>query len=519
MDDQPQDESESVTRSTDQGSNEDLPFNPSPEVLFLIKSHAKAISAINNISKKLEQLEVKVCDISKQSSRSSVVSSDTTKSCHAIDSSKCHHSCAAHVLSDDSGGEYSRSTTNGTATDEDELMSLLDQIGKCSQSIRETRQVVNQSSHSRAIPLLDGHLQTASQFGNNQRLTSASGHPQTKTALCEGFPSPAINQSIGVPPIAHHPFNPPQHVSWNQRPHHHHTPSTSQHSSTSLNALLFDPNVSRILNSLSDELIEDPDKFLGGAAATAACPVDSVASNYHLPLTGSVIQSSRPFQRSLPTHHNSHESNRIPASIATSPPVSHDRGSRKWEMDRALQLVQKRSQDTVDIQYDMADQWLARQMKSKSHIIPVTSSSRFQGSSVSTVTLRSPSSLKTQTSQIPSTTGISGQKVTINSARPSSSQIPATSSNNSSSSTSTDIRHSIVNSSNNSRQQNVRSYHHSTPVTTTSDHSSSQSGLKGVVVPSVADTTLGSSLRKQAPSPSSRYTSSNSNPNYSSSKR
>ena len=621
MEGQSQDDSDNVTEGDRVGPSEDdsrcanvdLPFSPSPEVLFLIKSHAKTISAINNISKKLEQLEVKVCDISKQSSHRQNVG--TTKcSNKAIDSGKCHqHSCAAHVLSDDSGGEYSRSThTNGTATDEDELMSLLDQIGRCSQSIRDTRQGVNQSSLSRVDyhpihdvqhpltatsqpgnnqrvtqsslsrvehhPIHDvQHLLTpTSQPGNNQRVTSASGHLLSKTPLhqYEGLThrsSPAaINHSFGLTPtpVVHHPFNhvssahPPS-TSYNHPPSssYNHPPSTSynHHHSASLNALLFDPNVSRVLSSLSDELVvDDNQKFLFGAGPSyTEHPGTQHSQSHHhpLPFAGGGGVSGRPFQRSLPTTrqpslHLPHDLV-IPASIATSTPVSSNHPpSRRWEMDRALQLVHKRKQDTVQAQYDLADQWLARQMNSKSspgHVassssssvtssavaVPLASSSSIQGSSnnSTTVTLRSPPSssnnsttVKTSSlSQIPSSSRAAGQRVTINSTHPSSSSQIQVTSNSQLSPSAADIRHPIVHSnmshSNTFRSQTgIRSHHlsPSSPVAT-SEHSS-QSGSKGVPSSSsnpVAEVGSSSLLRKQAIN-SSRYNSSNSNHNHNS---
>ncbi|KAI1278818.1 hypothetical protein HDE_14198 [Halotydeus destructor] len=107
-------------------------YVPSPEIMFMVREHAKTISAISSISKRLEQLEVKVCDIQKNVTQCNSSNSKTEPKASTS-------STVPQVLSDDSGGEYSR-TTNGTNVDEDELLSLLDQIAKCSQQIRETQQ-------------------------------------------------------------------------------------------------------------------------------------------------------------------------------------------------------------------------------------------------------------------------------------------------------------------------------------------------------------------------------------------
>jgi hypothetical protein len=132
-------------------SREGVPFTPSPEIMFLIREHAKTLANLSSISKRLEQLEAKVCDIQRtvtDSKSSSIQLSNTAcgtskesgmtlmpSSGNEVLTGK---GASNHILSDDSGGEYSR-TTNGTTADEDELISLLDQIVKHSQQIRETQ--------------------------------------------------------------------------------------------------------------------------------------------------------------------------------------------------------------------------------------------------------------------------------------------------------------------------------------------------------------------------------------------
>lgn len=147
---------------------EGVSFTPSPEILFLVREHAKTLKTLSCISKRLEQLENKVCDIQRTVNNTNTMQLSCTSSssssniqcnsAHCADvhckvRGKCAHNDGGDaitasgskkhlgnngILSDDSGGEYSR-TTNGTVADEDELISLLDQIAKCSQQIRDTQ--------------------------------------------------------------------------------------------------------------------------------------------------------------------------------------------------------------------------------------------------------------------------------------------------------------------------------------------------------------------------------------------
>ena len=137
---------------------EGVSFKPSPEILFLVREHAKTLETLSCINKRLEQLEVKVCDIQRTVNNSTLqLSSNMASSTHCdlVHSKSSANNCTSDqqevlmthgkkhlgnngILSDDSGGEYSR-TTNGTGADEDELISLLDQIAKCSQQIRDTQ--------------------------------------------------------------------------------------------------------------------------------------------------------------------------------------------------------------------------------------------------------------------------------------------------------------------------------------------------------------------------------------------
>jgi len=102
-----------------------------PEILFLIREHAKTLAALNRISNRLSNLEKKVENIIQKINQ---IDQNKFKPDKKVE--KCENGLN-HVLSDDSGGEFSQSTTE---TDDDELLSLLDQIAKFSVIIKQTQQ-------------------------------------------------------------------------------------------------------------------------------------------------------------------------------------------------------------------------------------------------------------------------------------------------------------------------------------------------------------------------------------------
>ena len=208
-------------------------FVPSPEILFLVQQQAKTLSALSAISKRLEELEVKVCDMQRTVSAASSGGGGGTKGpsllvADAGSSSKCSGSGSGqqNVLSDDSGGEYSR-TTNGTTVDEDELISLLDQIAKYSQTIRETQQ----SQAQQQLASLSSHQQSPAQHSAPPATASPPDHglpgrePRCREPLLHGpsdhpssSPAALMTDHVASSRLTHHAH----------RHHHHHNQSSLQ---------------------------------------------------------------------------------------------------------------------------------------------------------------------------------------------------------------------------------------------------------------------------------------------------
>lgn len=284
----------STTTTTD--TTKDLPlhvaegaaFTPSPEILFLVQQQAKTLSTLSAISKRLEELEVKVCDIQRTVS---ATHSNHKKLDHLSpsSSSKCSASGQQqqlNVLSDDSGGEYSR-TTNGTTVDEDELISLLDQIAKYSQTIRDTQQTQAQQQLASLSP--PHHPSASRPLHPDTRRDQCNSAAATTTVTADHpSSSPAVLMSD-------HPASSSARLNHNHHAHHHNQAVQQQHrnqslthashpsrssaaafpglrtgmtdfrsgghlvtqsspavadSSSSLGALLFDPNLSSVLTNL-----------------------------------------------------------------------------------------------------------------------------------------------------------------------------------------------------------------------------------------------------------------------------
>lgn len=206
-----------------------------PEIVFLIKEHAKTLETINQISKKLQEIELKVDDISQRLSKENSLNSNynhkqvnnnqndqTTSSTDSAQVQKTKNSSNQkelnqtrllpysykdvdhlsnnhlsnnlsnnatniipnnQILSDDSGGEYGNKTTK-TVSDDDELLSILEKITKCSHHILHTQQAYQQQGvaiyNSLSKPYAYSHQPqnlSSNQFNNyqfNQQQQSAA---------------------------------------------------------------------------------------------------------------------------------------------------------------------------------------------------------------------------------------------------------------------------------------------------------------------------------------------------------
>ena len=109
----------------------------------MIREHAKTLATLNRITDRLSALESKVESIAHRFGQ--IKQEKSKSSLKKIE--KCE-SGANHALSDDSGGEFSQSTTE---TDEDELLSLLDQIAKFSVKIKQTHETQSDSETFREM--------------------------------------------------------------------------------------------------------------------------------------------------------------------------------------------------------------------------------------------------------------------------------------------------------------------------------------------------------------------------------
>ncbi|XP_053201115.1 uncharacterized protein LOC128386149 [Panonychus citri] len=99
-----------------------------PEIHFLIREHAKTLETINKITNRVDKLDHKIDDICRKVTQ---IGNNVIKKGESSGT-------APNALSDDSGVEYSW-TTNGTGPDDDELLSLLNQITKFSASIKNQK--------------------------------------------------------------------------------------------------------------------------------------------------------------------------------------------------------------------------------------------------------------------------------------------------------------------------------------------------------------------------------------------
>jgi len=320
-------------------------FNKSPklapEIIFLIKEHAKTLETINQISKKLQEIELKVDDISQRLSKENSlnVATDLThveKNDHLkIDS---HHQKELNqtrlpystykdvdqlsnnhlsnnlsnnatnipnnqILSDDSGGEYGNKTTTKTVSDDDELLSILEKITKCSHHILQTQQAYQQqgtaiyNSLSKPYAYQQPNL-ISNQFNNNnnqqshnlqhavshqsnraQYHTNDLYHTNNATANLIQQPQPNLYSAMNNPYLlnAKSPIKTVNNL--NTQPNHHlqqqqpivsmmkFNNTTPVAQAASLNELLFEPNVERFLSNL-DQMVCNDDTNLAAILGT-----------------------------------------------------------------------------------------------------------------------------------------------------------------------------------------------------------------------------------------------------------
>ena len=381
-----------------------------PEILFLIKEHAKTLETINQISKKLQEIELKVDDISARLSRDNSLNHSYTKTINnhlqndhqqinkTINQLKLqqhnHHQAkdqlnqryttfkdldnhhlsnnnlsqnnstnnatniphTNQILSDDSGGEYGNKT-NKTVNDEDELLSILDKITKCSHHILQTQQAYQQgnviyNSLSKSYAYNNNGLISNNNNNNNQfnlqqpQLISQNGLQQQhqlpishlnnshnlQSRQYQDFYNSQLQQQHQqniYPMINPYLFNAKSSIksNLNQDIQHHqqqqqailplkYTTASSmpqqqqQQQTASLNELLFEPNVERFLSNL-DQLVCNDDTNLAAILNNSNQATHLINSN-HL---------------SMFNHHSQqHQQQFIPISPhhqATSTPISN----------------------------------------------------------------------------------------------------------------------------------------------------------------------------------------------------
>lgn len=343
-----------------------------PEIIFLIKEHAKTLETINQISKKLQEIELKVDDISQRLSKENSLNShynarsvnnsgdrtatgdskqqETKTNHHKIDSNQQkelnqtrlpysaykdvdHHLSNNHlsnnlsnnatnipnqILSDDSGGEYGNKTTTKTVSD-DELLSILEKITKCSHHILQTQQAYQQQGtaiySSLSKPYAYGQPQNlvSNQFNNQQFNQPSALQAQVNTATTNSHNHlqsrpqyhPDIYSNLQQPNLysGMNPYNPyllnaksPIKTAANQPPIHQQQQQQQQTivplkystapvlgQTTSLNELLFEPNVERFLSNL-DQLVCNDDTNLAAILGNNQPQTTHLINSTNLPL-------------------------------------------------------------------------------------------------------------------------------------------------------------------------------------------------------------------------------------------
>ena len=107
-----------------------------PEIYFLIRQHAKTLEAINKITNNVDKLEHKIDDIYRKVKQINKYNESRGVGIKKGESSSSSGT-TPNAPSEDSGVEYNSWTTNETGQDDDELLSLLNQITKFSDSIKK----------------------------------------------------------------------------------------------------------------------------------------------------------------------------------------------------------------------------------------------------------------------------------------------------------------------------------------------------------------------------------------------
>lgn len=336
-----------------------------PEILFLIKEHAKTLELINHISKKLQEIEIKVDDISQRLSRENSLSSDhfnkntnkrddqRPKNTNQLKSNDSPHQKELNqqtrlpyspykdvehhlsnnlsntatnipnnqILSDDSGGEYGNKTNTKTVSDDDELLSILDKITKCSHHILQTQQAYQQQGtaiyNSISKPYAyNGLVSNSSQFNNQLMQSSAHLQQQQQQQLNANnhqITNPNINnanlqsrqfqdyyntQSL-YPQMNPYLINAKSQIKTANQPNIQQQNIVNlkypTQQTTSLNELLFEPNVERFLSNL-DQLVCNDDSNLGAILGTGNQQTmnNTHLINPNLPVVPNVLQNTQP---------------------------------------------------------------------------------------------------------------------------------------------------------------------------------------------------------------------------------
>jgi len=301
--------------------------NISPEILFLIKEQAKAIAKINALQKKVEQLEQTINyqsnsnDNSGQELSHEILTASSTSATKLVNNS--NSSKERNIICDDSGGEYSRATTS--ASDEDELSSLLDQIARCSQHLNNSQQqnkFTNQSNNSNSNSI------------NSNRLLSQS--MQMRQKLMYSLSNPTIKTSH----LARSPTIEMIHDNNTFRDSH-------QSNQQSISALLFEPNVETLLKNIDD--LTQPFNYNKSITSNMTPTYQTKASAQH---------SSSPLYEAIGITGTGVNSRSFLAN-------NNNNSSTNWHLERVKSIIKQREEHEFESQMKLADQWLENQLKTE----------------------------------------------------------------------------------------------------------------------------------------------------------
>lgn len=258
--------SPSLNINNNNNNNTNLTGLVNPEIYFLIKEHAKTLAAIDKITRRLSDLEVRVDDILTkllQIEESNKINSNAKE--NKINSKRPDLS-GNQVVSDDSGGEYSR-TTVGTGIDDDELLSLLNYIGKISDTIKAQKSCLHSvqqpsSSSSSTSPLRKTVQPYIPEIALNYQQPYPNHHHHHHHHRYNQQSSPALwaTSKIGSNSNLNgvHQMTSPL-ISDSNRLLNEPASSSSSHPPHSFSALLFESNVDRFLDNL--DLIAEPKRY------------------------------------------------------------------------------------------------------------------------------------------------------------------------------------------------------------------------------------------------------------------